>query len=146
MTTKDGDEIVMEGSVMGRLSTRTLFAQKDWQQVYWVMSDECLHVYRKRVDYKLNLSNPHNPDHWPKKKYPISQFLRPIQLKNKQYPDYGLLWNFMLEEIKDFGPSNLAKFASKDKGEVESLRKCLVYHIQEQRRRNSKSGGKRGSK
>ena len=41
----------------------------------------------------------------------ISRRLRPQKVHVKEYGGYGDLYNFMLEEMEDYGPTNVAKFA-----------------------------------
>ncbi len=45
-----------------------------------------------------------------KKKIPITHNLRVLQIKAKEYKGLGPVYNFMLEEVLDYGPSNIGKF------------------------------------
>ena len=54
------------------------------------------------------------------------------RIKTKEYKGYGVLHNFMLEELMDYGPANVAKFGSTDRRAVDqlySLIKASVYKI-----------------
>ena len=42
--------------------------------------------------------------------------------------------NFMLEEVLDYGPSNVAKFASKERSDIEALYELLKHKISLKRR------------
>lgn len=47
----------------------------------------------------------------PKKRIPLTSRLRVLNIKQKKYGKMGVLFNFMLEEVQDYGPANLGKFA-----------------------------------
>ena len=47
----------------------------------------------------------------PKKRIALTSRLRVLNIKQKQYGKMGVLFNFMLEEVQDYGPANLGKFA-----------------------------------
>ena len=49
-----------------------------------------------------------------KKVIPIIPILRVLPIKLKTYAGKGALYNFMLEEVRDYGPTNIAKFARLD--------------------------------
>ncbi len=70
-----------------------------------------------------------------KKKIPIVFNLRVLKIKRKEYSGYGSLLNFMLEEVLDFGPSNLGKFASNNMADVEALYENLRSKIMAKRKR-----------
>lgn len=46
----------------------------------------------------------------------------------------GSLLNFMLEEVQDYGPSNVAKFASSSSDAIEALYEQLKHKILIKRR------------
>jgi len=127
------DSMPTQGLVLGRVSTRTLFAQKDWQELFWVIDHDCLFLYRSKDDYESSRNGSKA-----KRKIPITQSLRPLKIKTKEY-DIGILHNFMLEEIKDYGPSNIAKFAHSDREPVETLFLQLRNRIQQKRKSTVKS-------
>jgi hypothetical protein len=60
-----------------------------------------------RLDYQYN---PKGVNY--KKKIPITHNLRLLKINCKEYKGYGLVYNFMLEEVLDYGPSNVGKFGS----------------------------------
>ena len=66
----------------------------------------CIYVYILvcRNDY-----TPHDKGVSAKKVIPISHNLRVLKTKTKDYSG-KILHNFMLEEVTDIGPSNIAKF------------------------------------
>eukprot|EP01037_Dinobryon_pediforme_P029137 gene29137-32671_t len=97
---------VREGEILSRLSARTLI-NKDWHDTYYVIDRGILFLYRSRLDYQYNPKGTPNF----KKKIPITHNLRLLQIKAKEYKGYGLVYNFMLEEVLDYGPANVGKFA-----------------------------------
>jgi len=105
-----------EGPILGRVSTRTLFAQKDWSDLYWTLENDVLILYRSRTDYEYNKSRAEV-----KKRIPIQHTHRVLKIKTKEYKGYGVLHNFMLEEVMDYGPANIAKFGGTDRQAVERL-------------------------
>lgn len=131
----DDDNLPMHGKILGRVSARTLFAQKEWQELYWVIERGVLYLFRSKSDYEVNGYHANA-----KKRIPITQHLRPLKIKAKDYSEIGILYNFMLEEIKDYGPSNLAKFASADKKFVQVLYDQLSKQIKLQRKSYGKTG------
>jgi hypothetical protein len=78
------------------------------------------------MDYQYN---PKGSKQSYKKKIPITHNLRILKIKAKEYKGsdysivlkgitnstlqlgYGIVYNFMLEEVLDYGPSNIGKFA-----------------------------------
>ena len=46
-----------------------------------------------------------------KKVITIRGNLRVLKIHTKDYSGHGLLHNFMIEEVHDYGPSNVGKFA-----------------------------------
>jgi hypothetical protein len=87
-------------------------------------------VYRNKSDYEYNPTGTRV-----KKDVVISSKLRCQKVHPKDYNGYGTLYNFMLEEIEDFGPVNVAKFASRNKAEVYVLYKELTARIKEDTQR-----------
>ena len=69
-----------------------------------------------------------------KKTVPIVPILRLLPLKLKEYPGKGNLYNFMLEEVRDYGPTNVGKFASADRRQAEVLVQALKDEINETRK------------
>ncbi|RYY79587.1 hypothetical protein EON63_17150 [archaeon] len=47
-----------------------------------------------------------------KKRIVITHNMRVLQIKCKEYKGHGMLYHFMLEELMDYGPNNVGKFAS----------------------------------
>lgn len=102
-------QLPTQGEILARISTRSMFV-KDWQAVFWVIDNENLCLYRNKTDFE------HNPrGSQAKKVVPMKHNLRVLKVKAKDYKGKGILYNFMLEEIFDFGPTNLVKFASNDR-------------------------------
>lgn len=60
--------------------------------------------------------------------------MRLLQIKCKEYKGFGPVYNFMLEEILDYGPSNLGKFGSTYKPTIELFYNRLKDEIFEKRR------------
>jgi len=60
-----------------------------------------------------------------KKRIPIQHTHRVLKIKSKDYKGYGALHNFMLEEVLDYGPANIAKFGSTDRRAVEQLHHAI---------------------
>jgi len=101
-----------EGIIYARLSTRALFV-KDWVEYFWVIQEDTLFIYRSRADYSVTaLGNK------AKKKIPLLPNIKLLKIKPKEYKGYGILYNFMIEQVMDYGPLNLGKFASPDKNTV----------------------------
>lgn len=103
----DTEESVHDGEIHARLSARSLFA-KDWAVYYWYIdvNEGILSIYRSRADRQFQ-----NRGAQPKKVIPITHNLKLLKIKPKEYKGFGILYNFMLEEIMDYGPVNVGKFA-----------------------------------
>ena len=56
-----------------------------------------------------------------------------LQIKAKEYKGLGPVYNFMLEEVLDYGPSNVGKFGSTFRPVIETLWKRLRYLILKRR-------------
>jgi hypothetical protein len=131
------DGLPTSGEILARVSTRTLFfAKNEWQRLFWVIDNYVLYLYRSRADYEDGGGYNHSKC---KKIIPITQLLRPLKIKSKEYESMGVLHNFMLEDIKDYGPSNLAKFASEEMPEVKGFHLQLRRQIQLQRQKQKGS-------
>ena len=63
-----------------------------------------MYTYINRSDY-----TPYDKGVSAKKSIPITHNLRVLKTKTKDYSG-KILHNFMLEEVSDIGPSNVAKF------------------------------------
>ena len=93
---------IMEGHILARISLRAFFT-KDWGPIYWVIKDGTLYLHRRQQDSEPGSRRP-------KKIIVITKHLRVLKLHEKDYKGFGRIYNFMLEEIKDYGPTNLVKF------------------------------------
>lgn len=122
------DQWPSEGQILARASTRSLFA-KDWVSMYWVIDDHDLYLYKSKMDYDLNMRGSGF-----KKRIPIAYNLRCLKIHRKDYSGIGSLLNFMLEEVLDYGPSNVAKFASPNSDSIEALYEQLKRRILQKRR------------
>merc|ERR1719487_634598 len=111
--------------------TRSLIT-KDWDEAFWVISHGTLYVYRNEHDYRYNPAET-----MVKKKVPITRKLVVNKVKRKEY-DGVWLHNFMLQEETDFGLTNLAKFASTDRNEVDVLWLNLKTQISATRKQNAR--------
>ena len=60
--------------------------------------------------------------------------LRVLKIHRKEYSGHGSMLNFMLEEVLDYGPTNIAKFASQSRGQIEALYEQLKARINIKRR------------
>ena len=105
---------IMEGHILARISARSFFT-KDWGAIYWVLKDNTLYLYRCKED-----SEPGSRRE-AKKTIVITRHLRVLKLHEKGYGKMGNIFNFMLEEVKDYGPVNLVKFGSPIKQNAEIL-------------------------
>lgn len=56
----------------------------------------------------------------PKKAIPITHNLRLLKIKAKDYRG-TVMYNFMLEEVMDYGPANVGKFGSESREEVDAI-------------------------
>ncbi len=131
------DGLPTSGEILARVSTRTLFfAKNEWQRLFWIIDNYVLYLYRTRADYEDGGGYNHSKC---KKVIPITQLLRPLKIKSKEYESMGVLHNFMLEDIKDYGPSNLAKFASEEMADVKGFHLQLRRQIQLQRQKQKGS-------
>ena len=131
------DGLPTSGEILARVSTRTLFfAKNEWQRLFWIIDNRVLYLYRTRADYEDGGGYNHSKC---KKVIPITQLLRPLKIKSKEYESMGVLHNFMLEEIKDYGPSNLAKFAAEEMADVKGFHLQLRRQIQMQRQKQKGS-------
>jgi hypothetical protein len=63
-----------------------------------------------------------------------------LPIKAKEYKGYGTLYNFMLEEMLDYGPNNVGKFASPYKQTIETLWKRIREIVLYRRHAVSVSG------
>jgi hypothetical protein len=111
----DQDQGASEGIIMARISTRSLFT-KEWNEFFYVFQDGSLLLFKNRSDYQYN---PRGSMSAVKKKIPIVHNLRMMKIKTKDYGKGKLLHNFMLEEVMDYGPTNVAKFGGSNKVAVE---------------------------
>lgn len=102
---------------------------KDWHDTYFVIKQGVLFLYRNRLDYQYN---PHGTNY--KKKFPITYNMRLLQIKGKEYKGLGTVYNFVLEELMDYGPATLGKFGSIDKEIVQQLWKYIRDLIMFKRR------------
>lgn len=93
---------------------RSLFV-KDWAPMYWVIREGVLVVYRSKEDSQPGTRRE------PKKRIILGTQHRVLNIKSKQYRPLGLIYNFMLEEVMDYGPVNAAKFGGHNKAQVELL-------------------------
>lgn len=112
-----------QGYILSRMSTRSLFS-KDWAESYWVIVGNHLLLYRNKQDYEYNPGGTRV-----KKDVAITHKLRCQKVHQKEYEGYGMLYNFMLEEMEDYGPANVAKFASRDRNPVDELYVQLTTRI-----------------
>jgi hypothetical protein len=64
-----------------------------------------------------------------KKRIPIEPNLRLLNVHPKEYGKGTYLYNFMLEEVMDYGPKTLAKFGATDKGAAVKLWNQLKFYI-----------------
>ena len=119
---------------------RSLFV-KDWANFFWILRDDVLYIYRSRselwpfwflesfmmyewiINHILYCRQDSEPVSMrePKRKYYISNDMRVLNIKIKSYSKLGEIHNFMLEEVKDYGPVNVGKFGSPQRREVEML-------------------------
>jgi hypothetical protein len=79
---------------------------KDWHEHYYVIKNGVLYLYKDRLDHQYN-----PPGVNVKKQITLKHNLRLLNIKSKEYKRHGLLYNFMLEEVMDYGPVSLGKFA-----------------------------------
>jgi len=124
-------DLPTEGDIMARVSSRSLFT-KSWDPMYWVIDDHDLYLYRTKSDF---LHNPRYTGY--KKKIPIVHNLRALKIHRKDYPGLGSMLNFMLEEVFDYGPVNVAKFASSNKDNIEPLYEQLKSRIMQKRKQRA---------
>jgi hypothetical protein len=114
---------VTEGEISARISTRT-FVFKDWAQIYWVISERQLFLYRNRLDFKYNPSGTQI-----KKRILLDKRKIRLQpLKSKEYDNGGrkeVMFNFMVDEEHDFGNEHLVKFASTNLQQVQGLYQAI---------------------
>ena len=61
-----------------------------------------------RADFQNNPTGSHSAA---KRVIPIKHTYRILKVHPKEYSGLGILYNFMVEEIFDYGPVNVAKFA-----------------------------------
>lgn len=117
------EEDTMEGDILARVSTSSLFFTGSWEAIYWVIQGykggAALTLYKNKNDFTL--SRTRGDSKRASRVIPIEHNLRPLKIKSKSYPGRGNVYNFMLEEVKDFGPINIAKFGSHDYEGVELL-------------------------
>ena len=95
--------------------------------MYYIIEKDCLYLYRHRVDH---LANPKSSY---KMKIPIVHNLRLMQIKEKEYKGYGNVYNFKIEEFRDYGPSELGKFGSVTKDGVQQFRDRITQIILKKR-------------
>eukprot|EP00624_Nannochloropsis_granulata_P000758 evm.model.NODE_12998_length_13939_cov_25.947701.3 len=126
----------MEGNVLARISVRTLIV-KEWKETYWVIHHGKVLLYRSKEDY---LYNPIGV--MVKKDIPLRCNLRCSEVTCKPYKGYGDLYHFTLEEIFEYGPSLVAKFASSDVKGIRELRAVIVAYIIAERKKRG-GGGRR---
>ncbi len=79
-----------------------------------------------------------------KKKIPITHNLRVLQIKSKDYKGLGPVHNFMLEEVLDYGPSNVGKFGSTYRPVIEELWKRLRHIILKRREERAQANQRYG--
>lgn len=108
----------VDGEVLARISNRTLFVMKAWKPCYYIFEEPLkLNLYRSREDY---IYNPVGT--MIKKQAELNANCRCTEIKCKEYKNYGMLDHFTLEEVFDYGPSIIAKFASLDRDALVRLR------------------------
>jgi hypothetical protein len=144
------EDFPTEGEILGRVSTRSMFS-KDWGQLYWVMDEHDLYLYRflyllvsvifRVATLTLPCLTPrckqdfmHPTGNGYKKKIHITHNLRCLKIHRKEYSGFGSMMNFMLEEVLDYGPVNVAKFASQDREQISALYEQLKAKIAVKRR------------
>eukprot|EP01041_Mallomonas_annulata_P012704 gene12704-26760_t len=115
--------LVFEGDILARISSRTLFT-KEWDPMYWVLEDNTLLLYRNKHDF---YQNPRGA--LVKKKILLKHNHRCVKIKQKEYKGMGQVYNFMLEEVQDYGAVNAGKFASESYGPLEALWLALKTRI-----------------
>ncbi len=124
-----------EGNVLARISVRTLIV-KEWRETFWIINNGKLLLYRSKEDY---LYNPVGV--MVKKDIPLRDNLRCSEVTCKPYKGYGDLYHFTLEEMLDYGPSLIAKFASQDVKAIRELRAVVIAYIIAERKK--RVGGQR---
>eukprot|EP00981_Chlorochromonas_danica_P010308 scaffold3107_cov176-Ochromonas_danica.AAC.5 len=118
------------GDILTRFSTKSMLT-KDWRDHFYVIDRGVMMIFKSRMDYEFNPIGSTC-----KMKLPITYNMRVLQIKAKEYKGYGTLYNFMLEQIEDFGVVNIGKFASTFREVVEALWKKLrdvILYRREQR-------------
>jgi hypothetical protein len=128
-------EHTTEGNVLARISVRTLIV-KEWKETFWIINNGKLLLYRSKEDY---LYNPVGV--MVKKDIPLRDNLRCSEVTCKPYKGYGDLYHFTLEEMLDYGPSLIAKFASTDVKAIRELRAVVIAYIIAERKK--RVGGRR---
>lgn len=118
-----------EGTILARISVRTLIV-KEWKDTFWTINKGKLLLYRSREDF---LYNPVGV--MVKKDIPLCDNLRCSEVTCKPYKGYGDLYHFTLEEMLDYGPSLVAKFASSRAKSVRELRAVIVAYIIAERKK-----------
>jgi len=126
----------MEGNVLARISVRTLIV-KEWKETFWIINQGKVLLYRSKEDY---LYNPVGV--MVKKDIPLRDNLRCSEVTCKPYKGYGDLYHFTLEEMLDYGPSLIAKFASTDVKNIRELRAVIIAYIIAERKKRV-GGGRR---
>lgn len=69
---------------------------------YFVIDVESLQFFKDKKHYQSGGK--------PKKVIPITVDLRPTSIRPKSYSSYGIVYNFALEQVLDYGPVFVAKF------------------------------------
>lgn len=135
LATSSGITVVMEGEILTRLSTKAMLT-KDWHDTYFVIlsntsGSDVLYLFRSRADYFLHVQQQQNLKKarghavadasvvYYKKKIVIVHNLRLLQIKAKDYKGLGTCFNFVIEELEDYGPQSLGKFGGTDKEHVQ---------------------------
>lgn len=72
------------------------------------------------------------------KKVDILYNFRASAIKAKEYKGFGNVYNFMLEEVHDFGVTNMGKFGSLNKDAIDLLYKRIRDEVMQKRKEVSK--------
>lgn len=116
--------LAYEGEVLARVSNMSLVT-KDWHLMYWRIDDNTLKLFNNKEDFIKKYQ--------PKKKILLKHNLRVVTIKRKEYNGIGNVYNFMMEEVNDYGAVNVGKFASETEGPLMALWMSLKARIVELR-------------
>lgn len=88
-----------------------------------------LYIYPENVRVRAGEVTSRNA----KKVIPIVYNMKLAKVHPKEYKSVGIVYNFLLEELFDYGPASIAKFGSADKPQAEEFWMRLNAEIKAKR-------------